>query len=299
VPCDAEEEEVAVQFLKAAVLALCMAAVPAAAQRAVSDVPATASAQAQASAPERAGARELTREDADSWLDGFIPYALKSGDIAGATIAVVKDGKILTTRGFGYADVQRRVPVDPARTLFRPGSVSKLITWTAVMQQVEAGRLDLDADVNRYLDFKIPAYQGKPITLRQIMTHTAGFNEVSEDVIYFAPGPQRSLARYVKEALPRRIFAPGTTPAYSNYATALAGYIVQRVSGEDFDSYVERHIFAPLGMANSTFRQPLPGRLVARSGAGGIDGHHGGGYGALHARPSTERRARRADDPHA
>jgi CubicO group peptidase (beta-lactamase class C family) len=246
-----------VQFLKAAILAFCMVAGPAVAQapavktrivgQAVGKVPAT---------PQPAGGRTLTKEDADAWLDGFIPYALRSGDIAGATIAVVKDGKILTTRGF------------PARTLFRPGSVSKLITWTAVMQQVEAGKLDLDADVNRYLDFKIPAYQGKPIAMRQIMTHTTGFNEVSEDVVYFAAKPQRSLDRYVKEALPRRIFAPGITPSYSNYATALAGYIVQRLSGEDFDTYVERHIFAPLGMHNSTFRQPLPAGLAGQMSKG-------------------------------
>ena len=73
--------------------------------------------------------------------------------------------------------VEKRTPVDPERTLFRPGSVSKLFTWTAVMQQVEQGKIDLDKDVNTYLDFKIPDHDGKPVTMRQIMTHTAGFEE--------------------------------------------------------------------------------------------------------------------------
>ncbi|RZJ99581.1 MAG: class A beta-lactamase-related serine hydrolase, partial [Novosphingobium sp.] len=82
----------------------------------------------------------LTKADVDTWLDGYMPFALRSGDIPGAVVTVVKDGKILTARGFGYADVAKRKPVDPTRTLFRPGSVSKLITWTAVMQQVEQGR---------------------------------------------------------------------------------------------------------------------------------------------------------------
>jgi CubicO group peptidase (beta-lactamase class C family) len=100
----------------------------------------------------------LTKTDVDAWLDGFMPYAIESGDIAGAVVVVVKDGQVLTQRGFGYADVGRRIPVDPETTLFRTGSVSKLTTWTAVMQLVEQGKLDLDADVNTYLDFKIPDY---------------------------------------------------------------------------------------------------------------------------------------------
>ena len=107
-----------------------------------------------------AGAPQLTAEDVNTWLDGFMPYALGEGDIAGAVVTVVRNGQVITERGFGYADVARRTPVDPQRTLFRPGSVSKLITWTAVMQQVEQGHIDLDADVNRYLDFQHPRLSG-------------------------------------------------------------------------------------------------------------------------------------------
>ncbi len=84
---------------------------------------------------------------------------------------------MLAQKGYGYSDVKTRKPVDPELTLFRPGSISKLFTWTAVMQQVEQGKLDLDADVNKYLDFEIPPRDGQPITLRNIMTHTAGFEE--------------------------------------------------------------------------------------------------------------------------
>src|SRR5690349_22813613 len=85
------------------------------------------------------GTHDLTKADVDAWLDGFMPYALKRGAIPGSVVVVVKDGQILTERGFGYADVKARKPVDPQTTLFRPGSVSKTITWTAVMQQVQAG----------------------------------------------------------------------------------------------------------------------------------------------------------------
>ena len=145
--------------------------------------PAVGSAATLPSAP--AGPRTLSKADIEAWLDGYMPYALHSGDIAGATVAVVKDGQLLTARGYGYADVAKRTPVDPAQTLFRPGSVSKLITWTAVMQLVDQGKLDLDADVNRYLDFKIPPRNGKPVTVRNIMTHTGGFEEVGKDLINY------------------------------------------------------------------------------------------------------------------
>lgn len=217
-----------------------------------------------APAPAMPGAwqgRALTADDVNAWLDGYMPYALHSADVAGAVVTVVKDGQVISARGYGYADVAKRRPVDPARTLFRPGSVSKLVTWTAVMQQVEAGKLDLDADVNRYLDFKIPPRGGRPITLRQIMTHTAGFEEAIKDLILYDPKGNMALGAYLKRWTPRRIYDAGTTPAYSNWATSLAGYIVERVSGMPFDDYVEQRIFKPLDMRTASFRQPLPASL--------------------------------------
>src|ERR1700691_3394152 len=206
-------------------------------------------------------AAAMTADDVNSWLDGYMPYALHTGDIAGAVVSVVKDGKMLTERGYGYSDVEKRTPVDPKQTLFRPGSVSKLFTWTAVMQMVEQGKIDLDADVNKYLDFKIPARDGKPVTMRNLMQHTAGFEEQSKGIITDdpnAPGYEALLKQWV----PERVFEAGTTQAYSNYGASLAGYIVQRVSGESFDSYIEKHIFELLDMKYSSFRQPLPANLV-------------------------------------
>ncbi|PSJ38616.1 serine hydrolase [Sphingomonas deserti] len=210
----------------------------------------------------------LTGQDVNAWLDGFMPYALGKGDVAGAVVVVVRDGQVLTQRGFGFADVAKRKPVDPAGTLFRPGSISKLFTWTAVMQQVERGKLNLDADVNTYLDFKIPPHEGKPVTLRNIMTHTAGFEEQVKSIIGYDRTKVPQYDVLLKQWVPERVYPAGTTPAYSNYATSLAGYIVERVSGEPFNAYVQRHIFAPLGMANSSFEQPLPARLQAMMATG-------------------------------
>ena len=215
----------------------------------------------------------LDKSDVDAWLDGFFPYALQKGDVAGAVVVVVKDGQVLTQRGYGFADVKAHKPVDPETTLFRVGSVSKLFTWTAVMQLVEQGKLKLDVDVNQYLDFKIPPYEGKPVTLRNIMTHTPGFEE-SLRKLDQSGTPPPALGDLLKRWIPHRIFAPGETTAYSNYGAALAGYIVERVSGEPFDTYVDRHVFAPVGIAHASFRQPLAGRAPADDGAGLSDRQH-------------------------
>jgi CubicO group peptidase (beta-lactamase class C family) len=204
---------------------------------------------------------DLTVADVHAFLDGFVPMQLEREDIAGAVVLVVKDGAILFAKGYGYSDVEKKTPVTVDTTLFRPGSISKLFTWTAVMQLVEQGKLDLDRDINEYLDFKIPAKFGKPITLRNIMTHTPGFEEQIKDLITEDAAPAATLKQHLVTHIPERIFPPGTTPAYSNYGASLAGYIVERVSGRPFNDYVAENIFKPLGMAHSTFAQPLPADL--------------------------------------
>jgi CubicO group peptidase (beta-lactamase class C family) len=211
--------------------------------------------------PPTSGTHELTPQDISAFLDGIMPQQLATDDIAGAVISIVKDGKVIFAKGYGYSDMEKRTPVSPDNTLFRPGSISKLFTWTAVMQLVEQGKLDLDRDVNDYLDFKIPATYSKPITLRNIMTHTPGFEETIQELFVKDAKDLTPLGDYVKKHLPTRIYPPGTTPAYSNYATTMAGYIVQRVSGQDYYDYIEEHILKPLNMEHSTFRQPLPDPL--------------------------------------
>jgi CubicO group peptidase (beta-lactamase class C family) len=215
-----------------------------------------------------AAGQPLERRDLEAWLDGYMPFALARGDLAGAVVVVVKDGQVLLKKGYGVADVATHRPVDPDTTLVRPGSVSKLFTWTAVMQQVEAGRLDLDRDVNDYIDFRIPPFSGQPVTMRNLMTHTAGFEESFDDLLVRDPAAVPSLEAFLKHRVPARIFPPGRIPAYSNYGTALAGYIVQRMAGVPFERYVDARIFAPLGMDHSSFRQPLPEALRRQLSSG-------------------------------
>ena len=204
---------------------------------------------------------EISASDIEAFLDGLVPMQLQREDIAGAVIVVVKDGKVLVSKGYGYADVKKRTPVSPDATLFRPGSISKTFTWTAVMQLVEQGKLDLDRDINDYLDFQVPHTFGRPVTLRNLMTHTPGFEEVIKDLGADRPDELPTLQRFIKSHEPHQIYAPGMIPAYSNYGADLAGYIVERVSGQPFEQYIEQNIFGPLGMTRATFVQPLPDSL--------------------------------------
>jgi CubicO group peptidase (beta-lactamase class C family) len=204
---------------------------------------------------------QLTKEDVEAYLEGVVPVQLQRNDIAGAVVAIVRDGQVLFAKGYGFADMKSRKPVSVDGTLFRPGSISKTFTWTAVMQLVEQGKLDLDRDVNDYIDFRIPARFGKPVTLRNLMTHTPGWEESVKELFVAKATEVYPIDQYLKRRLPRQLFPPGTTPAYSNYGATLAGYIVQRVSGMPFDQYVDKNIYQPLGMAHATFSQPLPENL--------------------------------------
>lgn len=222
-------------------------------------------------APDGAATPALTRTDVDAWLDGFLPAALERTDIPGAAVAVVHDGEVLTTRGYGWADTGAEsgeaVPVDPDRTLFRPGSVSKLVTATALMQLVESGDVDLDTDVAEYVDIDVPRAFDDPITLRHLLTHTAGFEERIRGLI----GPEGTpvdLRAALATDPPEQVYRPGTVPAYSNYGNALAGYVVERVSGEPFEQYVREHVLEPAGMTTATFEQPVPADLRDRQALG-------------------------------
>ena len=213
-----------------------------------------------------AGEHQLTAEDVNAWLDGKLPDALKNGDIPGAVVSVVKDGQVVTTRGYGWADTGasggQPVAVDPQKSLFRVASVSKIPTSIAAMQLVEQGKVNLDADISAYLDFEIERRFDEPLTLRHLLTHSAGFDEKGSLT------KTTDLETYVKTSPPVQVFAPGTTPGYSNYGMALAGYIVQRVSGQPFETYVREHVLEPAGMTTSTYEQPLPKGMASSLGPG-------------------------------
>lgn len=198
------------------------------------------------------------------FVDGMMDTQFRLLDIPAMTVSIVKDGKIILAKGYGMQNREKNIPVTADRSMFRIGSTSKLFTWTAVMQQVERGNLDLDADVNTYLKtFQIPATFDEPITLKHILTHTPGFEDGGLGyLINYDPETATSIQEFLSKYIPARVNKPGAYGSYSNYATALAGLIVQNVSGMPFDDYVEQNIFGPLGMEHSSFREPLPDSII-------------------------------------
>lgn len=208
---------------------------------------------------------ELTR-----FLDDFFRAQLEREHIAGAAVVVVRDGAVLAARGYGYADVERHLPVDPERTVFATGSTGKLFTWVAVMQQIEQGALDLDTDVNRYLqggDLRVPATYAQPVTLRHLLSHTAGFDNLAGIYTY----DERDLAPaevYLGAHMPPRVRPPGELAAYSNYGAALASYLVENARQQPFERYAEEQIFTPLHMDSTTLSQPLHADLAERASLG-------------------------------
>lgn len=205
-------------------------------------------------------------ENLEPYLDGLMTALMLANRVPGAAVSIVRGDSIVLEKGYGWADIERRIPVDPARTLFRIGSVTKVFTWTAVMQLRDEGLLDLDEDINGYLDFRIPDTYPEPITLRHLMTHTAGFEDRAFGL--FRPPTGLSRPEFMRRNLPARVRPPGTFASYSNYGSALAGYIVERVSGMPWEQYLEERILAPLSMEYATGRQPLPQHLAAYEAAG-------------------------------
>jgi CubicO group peptidase (beta-lactamase class C family) len=206
----------------------------------------------------------LTPTHLAAFFDGLLAAQMQAHHISGATVVIVRGDSVLFAKGYGLADRRAHTPVRADATLFRIGSISKTFVWTAVMQLVAQGKLNLDADVNTYLkEFQVPGTYPKPVTLAHLLTHTAGFED--QVIGLFARDPARLLPldALLKAELPARVRPPGEVASYSNHGTGLAAYIVEQVSGMPFDAYVEKNLLVPLGMEHTTFRQPVPDRLSA------------------------------------
>ncbi|MEU3229083.1 serine hydrolase domain-containing protein [Nocardiopsis alba] len=217
--------------------------------------------------PRPAGPQEPTRGDVEAWLDGTLPAALETEGIAGATVSVVADGEILTSRGYGYSETGTgyeygetaagdvvATPVDPEENLFQVGELSEPVTATAAMLLVESGELDLDTDVTEYLDFAPPSSFDTPVTLRHLLTHTGGYEERYRGRTLLDDGEVDLRARLTTDP-PEQVHEPGTVPSRSEYGYALVGHIIERVTGDTFEDHVRENVLDPIGMADSDFHQ--------------------------------------------
>lgn len=201
-----------------------------------------------------AGSGPINQSTFGEDLDSYIPNCMNRYHIPGSVFVFVKHGKIFFKKGYGYADLESQTPVDPDKTVFRVGSNSKLFIATAVMQLVEQGKLNLDEDINEYLKtFNVPNKPNKPITLKNLLTHTAGFDEVNLNMSTLRKKDRLELGEYLKKAMPDIVMESGKVTSYSSYGMNLAAFIVESVSGMPFHRYVDENILKPLKMKNSGF----------------------------------------------
>lgn len=212
--------------------------------------------------PQLAPGTPIPSATLEPFVDGIVRAAMARDHLAGVAVAIVQHGQVILKKGYGFAAPGR--PVDPDHTLFRIGSISKTFTWIAAMQEVEAGRMRLDKPINDYLppDLAVPAVRGwRPVEVRDVMSHTPGFEDRILDHM-FAENPAQilPLAAEIGHLTLKRVFAPGTTPAYSNFGVMLTGEAVSHLEGVSFEDAIERKITAPLGMDRTSFREPYPPR---------------------------------------
>ena len=236
---------------------------------AVSPKPAAAAATPQAPSvpaaqPVAVGVAPLPRPELETFVDGVVQRAMTRDHIAGVTISVVQNGQVVLKKGYGFANLGQRRPVDPDKTLFRIASISKTFTWIALMNEIESGHMRLDGPVNLYLPEPLQLKdQGKKtqVRLRDLMTHTGGFEDRAMGQLFERdPNRIRPLADYLRQERPRRVREPGLLPSYSNYGVALAGAAVANVTGKPFEQLISEEIILPAGMRHTTFREARPWR---------------------------------------
>jgi CubicO group peptidase (beta-lactamase class C family) len=204
---------------------------------------------------------QLTPAALEVFLDDVMAEHFDRFDLAGASVTVVKDGEVRVSKGYGHADVAAGTPVEADTTIFPTASVAKLFTWTAIMQLVEQGQLDLDGEVNSYLSgFQIPDNFDEPVRVWHLLSHTAGFEDKPMSLASL-PEDLTDLETALIRDMPAQDWEPGRYTAYNNYSTGLAGYLVAEVSGMSWEDYLDRNILRPLGMIHSSTRQPTPENL--------------------------------------
>jgi CubicO group peptidase (beta-lactamase class C family) len=190
-----------------------------------------------------------------AFVDTTIPKLMEQRHVAGTAVAIVQDGQVTLLRGYGKARLDSHVSVDPSGTLFRIGSLTKVFTAAAVVQSAEGGTLDLHRDVRDYLP-DIPLRYGA--TTHQLLTHTAGLDEKFAGNSTDSPEHLRPLSEHLRRYLPEQVFRPGTASSYSNYNYAVAGLVLEKLSGLTYEEYLAERILRPLGMTTTTAHQPPP-----------------------------------------
>ncbi|MGF9905315.1 serine hydrolase domain-containing protein [Brevibacillus porteri] len=210
----------------------------------------------------------LTAPSIEQVVDPLMKNEMNNLHIPGAAIVITQGDRIIFRKGYGFADVEQQIPVDPERTVFRIGSVTKSLTATAAMQLVEQGKLSLREDLNTVVkDYKISNNRYGPITLHHLLTHTAGIDEK----IYKRDNRQSVIPEFSTETvnetlqMQETIFTPGSKFQYSNAGTGLLGSVIEQASGQSLHDYMRENIFRPLGMDSAELYLPQDRSNLAKS----------------------------------
>jgi CubicO group peptidase (beta-lactamase class C family) len=203
-----------------------------------------------------AQAHPIDSADLARFVDPLISAQMAKEQIPGAVFVLVQDGRVLYQRGYGFANLSNRKPVDPEKTIWRIGSISKVFTATAAVQLADRGKYKLTDDVNRYLrKFKVPTTFPEPVRFEHLLTHTAGFDEIRPGTRADTEAELLPLGDFLAKKL-IRLRPPGKVISYSTYGMTLAGHIVEEVSGLDFETYMTRNVWRPLGMTRTNIVVP-------------------------------------------
>lgn len=195
-------------------------------------------------------------KELETFVDRIVTEEMERQHIPGAEFVFVKDGKVFFSKGYGFANLGRQQRVVPEQTIFRIGSISKVFTATAVVQLADRRRINLHTDVNRYLrKVWVAAIFPEPVTPADLLTHTAGFDEIRPGTQGPSAESVLPLADFLSTRL-KRISPAGETIAYSTYGITLAGLLIEEVSGISFESYLAKNIWKPLGMNRTSITVP-------------------------------------------
>ena len=201
---------------------------------------------------------KLTMNEVEGKVDAFMESYIGS-TVPGAVVVAVKDGKVVFEKAYGNSNKEENKEISTKDTTFELGSLTKMYTWTAVMQQVEAGKIDLNADIFTYLpdDFKNKLKENlisdTPITMMHLINNTAGFEEKGFDITLSETKEiDNTLYDALIKTMPKQEYAPGEVMTGSTYCSALAGYIVECVTGMEFSTYVDQNIIQKAGMDTTT-----------------------------------------------
>ncbi|MEK5023807.1 serine hydrolase [Paenibacillus sp. FSL M7-1046] len=210
----------------------------------------------------------LSASQLEQSIDPIMQEELEKRHIPGSAVVVTQGDRIIFSKGYGYADVEQSIPVDPAKTIMRLGSITKTVTAVSAMQLVEQGKLTLHDDLNTFLHaYQLPSFGKQPITLHHLLTHTAGLDESIYKIQAHSREKSLSAEQYLRQYFRQQppVREPGQEYEYSNAGLGLVGNLIEQTAGTDLGAYMFQNVFTPLKMPSASLTVPESSPDMAKS----------------------------------